>query len=247
MNKILLQFLGSGDAFSSGTRLQSCIYVKTDRHKFLIDCGATTMLGLRQHQVQANEIELILISNLHGDHFGGIPYFVIDAQLNRKRKNPLMIAGPVGITEKFYGLMEATFPGSSEIKTSFTLEIIEMEIGIHYRFGDMEVLPCPVVHAPGDPHHALRIECGGKIIAYTGDTEWTENLIPLAALSDLLIIESYFYQKIVKYHLDYKTIEANAALLQAEKIVLTHMSADMLKNLDDIAFEYSADGRIFEL
>ncbi|KUG02762.1 ribonuclease z [hydrocarbon metagenome] len=247
MNKILLQFLGSGDAFGSGNRLQSCIYVKTDSHKFLIDCGATSMVGLSQHQVQANEIENILISNLHGDHFGGVPYFIIDAQLNQKRKSPLMIAGPEGITESFHKLMEATFPGSSKIKTSFTLEIKEMEIGARYRFGDVDVLPWPVIHAPGDPHHALRIECGGKVIAYTGDTEWTENLIPFAALSDLLIIESYFYQKTVRYHLDFKTIEANAAHLQTKKLVLNHMSADMLRNLDGIAFEYSEDGRIFEL
>lgn len=245
--KIMLQFLGSGDAFGSSDRLQSCIYVKTDRQKFLIDCGATTMVGLSQHRVQTNEIELILISNLHGDHFGGVPYFIIDAQLNHKRKNPLTIAGPKGITESFYKLMEATFPGSSKIKTSFPIDITEMETGAPYRFGDVNVLPWPVIHAPGDPHHALRIECGGKVIAYTGDTEWTDNLIPLAALSDLLIIESYFYQKKVKYHLDYQTIEANALYLQTKKIVLNHMSSEMLRKLNDIAFEYSEDGRVFVL
>lgn len=244
---IQLQFLGSGDAFGSGTRLQSCIYVKTDSCQILIYCGATAMVGLSQYQVRPNDIGLILVSNLHGDHFGGVPYFIVDAQLNQKRKRPLIIAGPSGTTEKLHSLMDATFPGSSTLKTSFSLEIMELEIGTRYHFGDVKVLPWSVVHAPEDPHHALRLECGDKIIAYTGDTGWTENLLPLAAHADLLIIESYFYLKTVKYHLDYKTIAANAANLQSKRVVLTHMSEDMLRNLDNSAFEYAEDGSIFEM
>lgn len=75
----------------------------------------------------------------------------------------------------------------------------------------------------------------------------SENLLPLAAHADMLIIESYFYLKTVKYHLDYKTIAANAANLQSKKVVLTHMSEDMLRNLDNSAFEYAEDGSIFEI
>ncbi|HVO65085.1 MAG TPA: hypothetical protein VMT12_01270 [Syntrophales bacterium] len=40
MNHVEVQFLGSGDAFGSGGRLQSCVLVKYSCGQFLIDCGA---------------------------------------------------------------------------------------------------------------------------------------------------------------------------------------------------------------
>jgi ribonuclease BN (tRNA processing enzyme) len=49
---------------------------------------------------------------------------------------------------------------------------------------------------------ALRFECDGKVLAYTGDTEWTENLLAVGRDADLLIAEALFFERRVKYHLD---------------------------------------------
>ncbi|MEN6350005.1 MAG: MBL fold metallo-hydrolase, partial [Syntrophomonas sp.] len=180
MNKVTLKFLGSGDAFGSGGRLQSCILIKANQNMTLLECGASSMIALRKHRVDCNDIKIILASNLHGDHFGGIPYFIWDAQHNRKRSNPLIIAGPRGINEKYPQLMEATFPGSEGMKTRFPLEIIELEEKNPWQHGEITVLPFPVIHADNDPHLALRIFLGEKILAYSGDTGWTENLASAA-------------------------------------------------------------------
>jgi ribonuclease BN (tRNA processing enzyme) len=244
---VTVQFLGSGDAFGSGGRLQSCILIKANKQLILMDCGASSMTALAKYQVNPSDIGLILVTNLHGDHFGGIPYFIVDAQLNRKRMNPLTIAGPPGIKEKFSQLMEAIFPGSSGMKPKFPLEIIELQAGIPWQCDSNMVMPFSVMHALGDPHLAVRITCGGTIIAYSGDTEWTENLVPLADGADLLIIESYFFDKKVKYHLDYQTIAANLELLKANNLVITHMSENMLSNLNNIKCDYAEDGKVFEL
>ncbi len=245
MNELI--FLGSGDAFGSGGRLQSCILVKTSKHRFLLDCGATSLIALRKHQVDPNDIDLILVTNLHGDHFGGIPYFVIDAQLNRKRTKPLVIAGPPGIKAKIPQVMESVFPGSAETKTRFTMDIVEMEPGKTWYFMDLIIHPFPVIHAPGDPHLALRIECEGKNTAYSGDTEWTNKLLALAEGADLLIVESYFFAKKIKYHLDYQTLAQHFPSLKAKAIVITHMSEDMLGNLDRVVCNCAEDGKLFEL
>ncbi len=37
MNKVLIKFLGSGDAFGSGGRLQTCIFVQSGDTGFLLD------------------------------------------------------------------------------------------------------------------------------------------------------------------------------------------------------------------
>ncbi len=247
MSGIKVKFLGSGDAFGSGGRLQSCILAGANNQQFLLDCGASSMIALRKYMIDPNDIGIILITNLHGDHFGGIPYFIVDSQLNLKRTNPLIIAGPPGINKRLSELMEATFPGSSGMKTKFSLEIIEMQAGTPWQCNGIIVMPFSVIHPTGDPHLALRIACGGKTIAYSGDTEWTENLIPLAAEADLLIMESYFFDKKVKYHLDYQTIKTNYSVLKTKNLVITHMSEDMLAKLNNIDCNYAEDGKVFDL
>lgn len=247
MSGIKVNFLGSGDAFGSGGRLQSCIMIKAKEFQFLMDCGASSMAALRRQDIDPNNIELILVTNLHGDHFGGIPYFIVDAQINRKRTTPLTIAGPAGIADKYAKIMESTFPGTSEMKMKFKLEIAELCEGTPWHHDNLVVTPFPVVHAEGDPHQALRIVCNEKIIAYSGDTEWTESIVPLADGADLLIIEAYFFDKQVKYHLDYQTLLSNIGLLRSKKIIITHMTEDMLARLDQINLGYAEDGKTFEI
>lgn len=173
MDKVKVRFLGSGDAFGSGGRLQSCVLVEDGERRFLIDCGATTMVAIRRFQIDPNSIGFILATNFHGDHFGGIPYFIIDAQLNSRRVGPLTIAGPSGVKERFLEVMEAAFPGSSQINTRFPLRIVELESGKPCIINEVNVTPYPVIHPEGGHHLAVHIEYAGRILAYTGDTEWT--------------------------------------------------------------------------
>ena len=80
----------------------------------------------------------------------------------------------------------------------------------------------------GRPFLGYRVEVGGRMIAYTGDTEWMESLIALGRNADLLIAEAYFHDKKVPLHLDYVTLAENLGRVKPRKVVLTHMSADML-------------------
>ncbi|MDQ0340807.1 ribonuclease BN (tRNA processing enzyme) [Caldalkalibacillus uzonensis] len=242
-----VQFLGSGDAFSSGGKMHTCILVKTATRQFLIDCGASAMIGIKKYNVNPNDIDLILITHLHGDHFGGIPFFVLDAQLIHKRSKPLTIAGPPGIKKRIFQAMEVMFPGSSRIQQKFKIEIIEFEIEKTNVFSDVTVLPYLVKHPSGDPSLALKIQHLDKIIAYTGDTEWVDNLIPLSKNADLLIAECYFFDKKVKYHLDYQTLFSHLNEIEPKKLVLTHMSDDMLKRVGELESDFAEDGKIFKI
>jgi ribonuclease BN (tRNA processing enzyme) len=73
MSTVQLRFLGCGDAFGSGGRFQSCILGRSETCLFLIDCGASSLITMRRHRINPDEISLILVSNFHGDHFGGCP------------------------------------------------------------------------------------------------------------------------------------------------------------------------------
>ncbi len=65
-----LTVIGSSDAFGSGGRLQTCFHVTHPGGQFLIDCGATSLIGLARQGIDPNGISAIFISHLHGDHFG---------------------------------------------------------------------------------------------------------------------------------------------------------------------------------
>ncbi len=243
MTTVSVKFLGSGDAFGSGGRLQTCIFIKATGAKFLLDCGASALISMKRFGVSTADIDKILITHLHGDHFGGIPFFILDSQLISKRTKPLLIAGPPGVKDRIHAAMEIMFPGSSRVKQKFRIEFLELQAGVRTEIDQVFVTAVGVAHASGSPSYALRIECAGKSIVYSGDTEWTDNLIEVARGSDLFIAEAYFYEKKIKFHLNYQTLMEKKDELDCKRIILTHMSDDVLGRLDSLELEYAEDGK----
>ena len=144
--------------------------------RFLIDCGASSLIPMKRAGISSAAIDVILISHLHGDHFGGIPFFIIDAQLISRREAPLLIAGPPGLKQRVHEAMEVFYPGSASIERKFAVDYAELTKGEITTLGELTVLPVRVVHGSGAPAYAYRIGCAGKTIAYSGDTEWTDTL-----------------------------------------------------------------------
>jgi ribonuclease BN (tRNA processing enzyme) len=242
-----LRFVGCGDAFGSGGRQNTCFHVTGERVNFLIDCGATSLPALKRLAIARDEIDLILITHFHGDHFGGLPFLLLDAQFTR-RSRPLVIAGPQGIETRLAQLMEALFEHSSKTKQRFDLSVVALKPEQTRSFGAVDVTPYAVVHGEsGGPFLAYRVEAEGRIIAYSADTEWTETLVPLGRDADLFIAEAYTYDRIVKNHLSLKTLEAHLTEIKPKRLVLTHMSEDMLGRLDTLDHTAASDGMVVEL
>jgi len=242
-----LRFVGCGDALGSGGRYNTCFHVTGSSANFLIDCGASSLPALKRLAIARDDIDIILITHFHGDHFAGLPFLLLDAQFNR-RARPLVIAGPEGIQTRLTQVMEALFENSSKTKQRFDLSVVALSPEQTRRFGAVEITPFPVVHGEsGGPFLAYRVEAEGRVIAYSADTEWTETLIPLGRDADLFIAEAYYYDKLVKNHLSLKTLEANLAKINPKRLILTHMSEDMLGRLDSLAYTAASDGMVVEL
>jgi ribonuclease BN (tRNA processing enzyme) len=242
-----LRFVGCGDALGSGGRFNTCFHVTGERANFLIDCGASSLPALKRLGIARDDIDLILITHFHGDHFAGLPFLLLDAQFTR-RTRPLVIAGPEGIEARLAQVMEALFEHSSKTKQRFDLSVVSLKPGETCAFGAVSVTPYPVVHGlSGGPFLAYRVEAEGRVIAYSADTEWTETLIPAARDADLFIAEAYYYDKVVKNHLSLKTLEAHLAKINPKRLILTHMSDDMLGRLDTLGYTAASDGMVVEL
>jgi ribonuclease BN (tRNA processing enzyme) len=242
-----LQFVGCGDALGSGGRFNTCFHVTGARVNFLIDCGASSLPALKRLAIARDAIDLILITHFHGDHFGGLPFLLLDAQFTR-RTRPLVIAGPEGIETRLAQVMEALFEHSSKTKQRFDLSVVALKPGETQAFGAAKVTPFPVLHGlSGGPFLAYRVEAEGRVIAYSADTEWTQTLIPAARDADLFIAEAYYYDKVVKNHLSLKTLEAHLPEINAKRLILTHMSDDMLGRLETLDYTAASDGMIVEV
>jgi len=247
--RVAVTFAGSGDAFGSGGRYQACIHLRAPGHApALLDCGATSLSALRACGLDPGEIGTVLISHLHGDHFGGLPFLILDGQFTR-RTSPLIVAGPPGTADRLSHAMEASFPGSSSARRRFGVNVLELVPGRASAVNGIEVASWEVDHPSGAPPLALRLGLSGTTIAYTGDTAWTGNLIPAADGADLLIAEAYSYDKPIPYHLRYTDLVTHRARLASRRTVLTHMSADMLGRSRDgqLAFEAARDGLVIPL
>lgn len=239
-----IQFLGSGDAFGSGGRFNTCFHVTTESGAFLIDCGASSLVAMRKFGVDPNGIHTIFLSHLHGDHFGGLPFLLLDAQFYSRRTAPLTLVGPPGFRERLAQAMELFFPGSSAVGRKFSTEIIEIDAGPTVVINGVAVTAFLVEHACGSPPFALRLEADGKVLAYTGDTEWTDNLIAAGRNADVLIAEALTFERPIKFHLDYASLKANLLRIGAKRTILTHMGPDMLAHVGEVSEEVAQDGLV---
>jgi ribonuclease BN (tRNA processing enzyme) len=243
MDKALVQFLGTGDAFGSGGRFQTCIHIDFSDMGLFVDFGASSLIAMKRWEVDSSRIDTVLLTHLHGDHFGGLPFLFLHEQLISKRSKPILIAGPPGLEERIYAAMEVLFPGSSHMQRRFPINFLELADRTTAPIGSLRITPFQVTHASGAPSYAVRIECGEKIITYSGDTEWNDALIEAAAGADLFVCEAYFFSKSTKYHLDYRTLVEHREKLQCRRLLLTHMSEDILARLGEIEAEYANDGQ----
>ena len=109
-----LHILGCGDAFGSGGRNQSGYLIEAADRLFLLDCGPTTLLAMKRAGFEPRRLDAIILSHLHGDHFGGIPFFLIEYLYHKPPHSPLTIAGPPGTEERVRQLFNLMYGGAKE-------------------------------------------------------------------------------------------------------------------------------------
>jgi ribonuclease BN (tRNA processing enzyme) len=245
-----LTIIGCGDAFGAGGRLQTSFHVRSGPSTFLIDCGASSLVGMNRLGLKPNDIDTVFVTHLHGDHFGGLPWLLIDAQYVSFRTRPLAIAGPKGTEERFVTVAEALYPGITNGKGATKLKFIEYEEQTPLTLDGVTVTPFEVKHPSGAPPYALRFEIDGKVLAFTGDTGWVEALLDVARDADLFISECFQYDVPLPIHLDYKTIDANYEKLGAKRVLLTHMGEAMMAErakVDASRYLIAHDGMMLDL
>ncbi|MBV9347897.1 MAG: MBL fold metallo-hydrolase [Pseudolabrys sp.] len=228
-----LTVIGCGDAFGSGGRSNTCFLLDTAKGRVAVDCGASAPVALKAHKVDFNTVDAVVLSHLHGDHFGGLPFILLDAQFRARRERPLLIAGPPGTRSRLDALLEVFFPKSTGTKWKFRWSVQEIAVGIPDEVLGHALVTAEVIHQSGAPSTALRLADGRKTFAYSGDTEWTDALIPIAREADLFICECYEVAGKLAGHMTWETLHAKLPQLGARRTMLTHMNANMIAHADE--------------
>lgn len=230
-----LTIVGSGDAFGSGGRANTCFWLETAKATLVVDFGASALPALKTLKLDPNQIDAIVLSHLHGDHFGGLPFLLLDAQFLSRRDKPLTIAGPPGTRARLDALLEVFFPKSTGSKWKFAWRVEEVAPGVAADVLGHAIVTAEVIHQSGAPSTALRLTDGERTFAYSGDTEWTDALLPIARDADLFLCECYAYEGTkISGHMSWEIIKARMADFGARRLMATHMNPTVLARLDEL-------------
>lgn len=245
MSDATIHVLGCGDAFNSGARRHACFWVEAAGVNFLVDCGPSALAGMKAQGLSADDLDVVFISHLHGDHFGGVPFLLLELDMAVRRSREIIIVGPAGTQARVSDAMGLLFPGTP--LKQLPVRYVELEPRVATAVAEVNVTAYPVVHVPETNPLALRLEVGGRVLAYSGDTEWTDELTAVAGGADVMLCECSTLDRDVPGHLSARTLAAKRNLLRCDRIILIHMGEDVLSGPPPGGFELARDGMRVEL
>ena len=239
--------IGTSDAFGAGGRRQSAYLLRAPTGSILVDCGQTTLTGLSAVGIPRDEIDAILVSHFHADHFGGIPLLLLAALYQDGRRHPLRIAGPPGVESRIREASRALGHPLDELRLGFPLHFQELAPSAETEVGPVRVGAFPTHHSPDSCPHGLRIQAAGRRIAYSGDTGWFDELPAQVGGSDLFLCECTFVDRSFEYHLSLEELGARAPDFDCGRLLLTHLGAEMRSLEDPVGFDLADDGDVVKL
>ncbi|MGH7833262.1 MAG: MBL fold metallo-hydrolase [Candidatus Binatia bacterium] len=239
-----LHILGCGDAFGSGGRNNSAYLFDAGDRLFLLDCGPTTLLALKRAGIDPQRLDAIFLSHLHGDHYGGLPFFVLEYLYETPRERPLHVAGPPGTENRVRDLFQFMFSDGAAPRDLPALQFHVLEPDQAAVIAGIHIEPFRVPHQVVDISLGLKLAYGGKTILYSGDSAWTEVFVEKARGADLFLLECCFFDRQSQNHMSYRTLEQNLHRLECKSLILTHLGPEMLDRKSSLTVQTADDGMV---
>jgi len=216
-----LLFLGSGNAFGAGGKAFSSFLLNG---RYLFDCGPTVLQQLRKAGVPPSDIEVVLVSHFHADHFFGLPFLFLDARYKGRTKD-ICVVGPPGIQERTETLLRIGYPGVLETEPTFKRRYIEVADGFQANVAGLSVLASVVDHVAEMECFAFRAELGDRSLVYSGDTTLCDGLLRLVKDADVIVLECS--REDIPVHLGAAGVEEVARRASpGAQLVVTHLDGN---------------------
>jgi ribonuclease BN (tRNA processing enzyme) len=220
-NKTLdLVFLGCGNAFASRGRAFSSFLLNG---RYLFDCGPTVLQQLNKLNAPTNDVDVILISHFHADHFFGLPFFLLDAKYSHRTKD-LRIVGPPGIEAATQHLLEIGYPGLADPEASrFRRYFTELRDGCESEVAGLRIEAARVDHVTEMECFAYRVTTDGRSLVYSGDTTLCQGLLRIVERAEVIVLECSC--DCVPVHLSPADVAEVARHAPGSRLVVTHLDA----------------------
>ncbi|MFQ5513050.1 MAG: MBL fold metallo-hydrolase [Myxococcota bacterium] len=238
-----LIFIGTGDAFGSGGRRNSAILVRGAEGNLLLDCGPSTLVGMKQLGIDPLEIDAVAISHYHGDHASGLPFLLLDYIYEGRRHKPLQILGPQGIEERVERLNKSCEYG---MERPYEVSFEEFNCESSCRAAGFRLVPYPARHHPETCPHMIRVEGDGRALFFSGDTGWHDSLPQTVGDVDLFISEATLFEETFEFHLSCLRLLQERSRFRCRRMILTHLGREVLENQERIGLESAEDGLCLE-
>ena len=245
-----ITIVGSGDAFGTGGRAHTCIKIDSSDATTVVDFGAGSIGAWKKLGLRFDCVDAIVVSHLHGDHFGGLPFLLLDCQFGEHRTKPLNLIGPPGLARALDLALDVLFPRVRETLWSFPWTVEEIPARRRVKASGFTIETFEVRHISWGLATGVRLEDGEKTFAYSGDTAWTDTLVELTRDADLCLVECFSGDGPVPNHMDWPTLEANLPRFSAKQTVITHMGQSALARraeMEKAGLVLAYDGQIHEL
>lgn len=181
--------IGSGTGIPSLRRSYPAILIRAEGEITLLDTGPCTLARLLHEGIAYTDIDKVFYTHMHPDHSADMTSMLFAMRNAEPRREKLLrIFGPPGLREFYQGLNRVY--GDALAPRSYELDLTELwdaEAG----FGGWGVKASPMSHMV--PTVGYRLEfSNGKVLVYSGDTDYCENIVRLATGADVLILECSF-------------------------------------------------------
>jgi ribonuclease Z len=225
-----LTLLGTGAALSDANRENMYLVVEGAHSAILVDCAGSPVQRLLHARVPLDSIDHVILTHHHPDHLYGLPIFLMDLWLH-KRKQALHIYGLPETIRSARALLDA-FDWHEWHKHGFfptefhTLEIPASGIGAAFETADFKITATRTKHFV--PTIALRFDSKGKgkTLVYSSDTEPCEAVAELATGAHTLLHEATEISKTVEGHSSALQAGMQATRAGVKRLVLVHLSPD---------------------
>ncbi|HEY2775773.1 MAG TPA: MBL fold metallo-hydrolase [Candidatus Binatia bacterium] len=241
-----LTVLGSGDAFCSGGALHSCNLLEHEGGTLMLECGPGVLAGMKRLGIPTGAPDALLISHLHGDHFGGIPFLFLEYLFENPRSRPLTILGPPTILERSFALYSALYRELQSFELPFEIRCEELHPGSRTTVAGFEIEAFRVTHNAEPFSLGYRIVSPDATMLFSGDSAWNEAFVEQSKDCDVFLCECCTMEPTVPMHTSYSELLAQRKRLGCRRLLLTHLGADV-RLATDFRFERVEDGMVFDL
>jgi len=220
---VRLTVLGSHGTWPGVNGQCSGYLLSHDGFHLWMDAGTGTFARLQEH-IGVADVGAMLITHGHADHFlDVIPHFYA-RHYGRMGDPGLPFYSPEGFMES--AAMLVSEAGRDVMSEAYALE--HLTHGQTFEVGPFKVEAFEMTHI-GVYSLGYRIEAGGHMLAYTGDTGPCENAVDLARGADLLLSEATYQDDATPtyFHLSSSQAAEHAARAGVKRLVLTHITPDL--------------------